>query len=147
MDVKECPVPTAFTVRPSSAACRTAADSSSTEAGSTSRAGRAETLPPQLRHVPFFPLAVLLNGASPTRSRPAEPAVPQETDRDRDGPGHRRNPVPGTRAGRVDDPAGHRGAERDADREAGAHPGHALGQLCAWYVLFDEGHRRDHRGS
>ncbi|CAM5694233.1 hypothetical protein SPURM210S_08009 [Streptomyces purpurascens] len=70
MDVKECPVPTAFTLRPSSAACRTAAASSSTEAGVTCRAGRAETLPPQLRHVPFFPFAVLLNGASPTRSRP-----------------------------------------------------------------------------
>ncbi|CAM5718005.1 hypothetical protein SGLAM104S_06494 [Streptomyces glaucescens] len=84
----------------------TAAASSSTVAGVTSRAGRAATLPPQLRHVPFFPLAVLLNGASPTRSLPVEPAVTEETDRDRDGTGHRRNPVPGTRAGGVDHPAG-----------------------------------------
>src|SRR5436190_1141193 len=142
MAVKECPLPTAFTFRPSSAAFRTASDSSSTEAGATSRAGRAATLPPQLRHVPFFPLAVLLNGASPTRSRPAEPAIPQETDRDRDGPGHRRNPVPGPRPGRVDHPAGRGGAERDPDREAGAHPRHAFGELRARYVLFDEGHRR-----
>src|SRR3954454_4360124 len=135
MAVKECPVPTAFTFRPSSAARRTAVDSSSTEAGVTSRAGRAATLPPQLRHVPFFPLAVVLKGASPPRSRPAEPAVPEETDRDRDGPGHGRNPVPGVRTGCVDHPAGHGGAERDPDRQAGAHPGHALGELRARYVL------------
>ena len=68
------------------AARRTAAASSSTEAGVTSRAGRATTLPPQLRQTAFFPLAVLLNGASTTRRRLAEPAVPEETDRDRDGP-------------------------------------------------------------
>src|SRR5690606_32750576 len=147
MEVNECPVPTALTGMPSSAARRTAAASSSTEAGVTSRAGRTVTLPPQLRHVPFFALTVLTNGASPTRSRPLEPAVPQETDHDRDGPGHGRDPVPGTRPGRVDHPAGRGGAECDPDREPGAHPGHALGELRAWYVLFDEGHGRDHRGS
>src|SRR3954464_13605371 len=147
IDVKECPVSTAFTLRPSSAAFRTAATSSSTEAGVTSRGGRAVTLPPQLRHVPFLALAAVLNAASPTWSRPAEPAIAQETDRDRDGPGHRRNPVPGARTGRVDHPAGHGGAERDPDREPGTDPGHSLGQLRAWYVLLDQGHRRDHRGS
>ncbi|CAM5249508.1 hypothetical protein SVIOM342S_10109 [Streptomyces violaceorubidus] len=68
----------------------------------TSRAGRDETLPPQLRHVPFRPLVlplavrVLLNGPSPhSRFRPLEPAVPEETDRDCYGSGHRRNPVSG----------------------------------------------------
>ena len=46
------------------------------------------------------------------------------------GPGHRRHPVPRPRPGGVDHPAGGGGAERHADREPGADPGHALGQLA-----------------
>lgn len=49
--VKEWPVPTGFTFRPSSAALRNASASSSTEAGDTARTGRAVTFPAQLRHV------------------------------------------------------------------------------------------------
>ncbi len=53
--VKEWPVPAALTVSPSAAAPRTAAASSSADAGATVRAGRAVTLPAQLRHGPPEP--------------------------------------------------------------------------------------------
>lgn len=51
--VNEWPVPAALTVSPSAAAARTAAATSSVLAGVTLRAGRAVTLPAQLRHGPM----------------------------------------------------------------------------------------------
>ncbi|GAA2691489.1 hypothetical protein GCM10010400_65960 [Streptomyces aculeolatus] len=56
--VKEWPVPTALTFRPSSAAARTASATSAVVAGLTVRAGRAATVPAQLRQAP--PALVLL---------------------------------------------------------------------------------------
>ncbi|CAM5364168.1 hypothetical protein SALBM217S_10877 [Streptomyces griseoloalbus] len=52
-------MPTAFTGSPSSAARRTAAASSSTEAGVTSRAGRTETVSPSYATCPSLVLVVL----------------------------------------------------------------------------------------
>src|SRR5690242_13351778 len=94
VEVKECPAPTAFAVRPSAAALRTSAPSSPTEAGATVRAGAAVTLPAQLRHTfPAVPLAVPAGPSVrvahvlaipvrllPLRRRP-QPAVPQDRHR------------------------------------------------------------------
>lgn len=48
--VKEWPVPTGFTRSPSACARRTTSTSSSTDAGDSVLAGRAVTVPAQLRH-------------------------------------------------------------------------------------------------
>jgi hypothetical protein len=53
--VKECPVPTALTCSPSSAARRTASASASVVEGETVRAGAVATLPAQFRHVVRVP--------------------------------------------------------------------------------------------
>jgi hypothetical protein len=49
--VKECPLPSARTVSPADAADLTAIEMSSTDKGRTHRAGVAETVRPQFRHL------------------------------------------------------------------------------------------------